>query len=80
MGYLQTVLKCLMIATSKPIGGDMTIAAIQARIDKLEAAITTQDYTLNHILLLAGEWVGLKKSIGQTEEGAWAMLWRTRKI
>jgi len=58
----------------------MTTVAIQARIDKLEEAITTQDYTLNHILLLAGEWQGLKESIGQTDEGAWAMLWRTRKI
>ena len=59
----------------------MTTAEIQVRIDKLEEAIaTTPDYTLNHILLLAGEWQGLKESIGQTEEGAWAMLWRTRKI
>ena len=58
----------------------MTTVAIQARIDKLEEAITTQDYTLNHILLLAGEWQGLKESIGQTDEGAWAMLWRLRGI
>ncbi len=62
----------------------MTIAETQARIDKLEEAITTADswgdLSLTRILLLAGEWVGLKESIGQTEEGAWAMLWRTRGL
>ena len=58
----------------------MTTAEIQVRIDKLEEAITTQDISLNRILLLAGEWQGLKETIGQTEEGAWAMLWRARGL
>ena len=58
----------------------MTIAETQARIDKLEEAITTQDFSLTRILLLAGEWQGLKEALGQTEEGAWAMLWRTRGL
>jgi len=58
----------------------MTTAETQARIYKLEEAITTQDISLNRILLLAGEWQGLKATIGQTEEGAWAMLWRTRGL
>ena len=58
----------------------MTTEQIQARINKLEQAITTKDYSFNRFLLLAGEWQGLKETIGQTEEGAWAMLWRTRGI
>jgi len=58
----------------------MTTAEIQVRIGKLETAMATQDISLTHILLLAGEWQGLKATIGQTEEGAWAMLWRTRGL
>jgi uncharacterized coiled-coil protein SlyX len=58
----------------------MTTAEIQVRIGKLETAMATQDISLTRILLLAGEWQGLRKTIGQTEEGAWAMLWRTRGL
>jgi len=58
----------------------MTTAEIQARIGKIEEAIATQDFSFNRFLLLAGEWEGLKETIGQTEEGAWHLLYRLRGI
>lgn len=60
----------------------MTTTEIQARIGNIEAAIATQNFSMNHFVLLAGEWQGLKRSIGQTGDvvNAWAMLWKLRGI
>lgn len=58
----------------------MTKEQVEVRIGKLETAIAKRDFSMNMFCMLAGEWQGLKRSIGQTEEGAWAMLWRLRGI
>jgi len=58
----------------------MTIEEIVARISKLEEVIAKQDLSFNRFLLLAGEWEGLSKSIGRTQEGAWHLLDRLRGI
>ena len=58
----------------------MTIAEIEARLTKIEEAIATDDLSFNRFLMLAGEWEGLSKSIGRTQEGAWNLLNRLRGI
>tara|TARA_R100000963_G_C4629899_1_gene95248 strand:- start:659 stop:835 length:177 start_codon:yes stop_codon:yes gene_type:complete len=51
-----------------------------SRVAKLEDAIENQDFTLNRLLLMAGEWFGLKAALGDTSETPFALLWRLRKI
>ena len=58
----------------------MTKDQVQSKIGRIETAIATQNFSMNQFGLLAGQWQGLKQSIGETEEGAWAMLWRLRGI
>ena len=72
------------IARSKyPIGEvrTMTVQAqasdtIEAGIEEIEEFIATQELPMNRILLMAGEWWGLKQSIGRRSEGPWAMIAR----
>ena len=63
---------------------DMTIAEIEVRIGKLEAAIVNEDMSFNRFLLLAGELVGLNTALpwsGNKEpESAWHILDRLRGI
>ena len=56
----------------------MTEAEIQERIAKLEEYLATQDITFNRMLVLAGEWEGLNKVLGNTET-AWSLMWRLRE-
>jgi len=58
----------------------MTKQEILDRIDVIEKAISTQSFTMNHILVLGGEWQGLRKAIGIKGEGVWAMVNRLRGI
>ena len=58
----------------------MTQAEMLDRIETIEQAFTTQSFTMNHILVLGGEWKGLHKAAGTYQEGVWAMLWRLRRI
>ena len=58
----------------------MTTDEIEVRLARIEHAIATQDFSYSRLIMLAGEWDGLNKSIGATNEGPWAMLWRTRGI
>ena len=58
----------------------MTKQEILDRIDVIEKAISTQSFTMNHILVLGGEWQGLRKAIGIHSEGVWAMVYRLRGI
>ena len=58
----------------------MTIDQVQSKIGRIETAIATQNFSMNQFVLLAGQWQGLKQSIGETGEGAWSMLWRLRGI
>ena len=58
----------------------MTKQEMISRVAKLEDAIENQDFTLNRLLLMAGEWFGLKAALGDTSETAFALLWRLRKI
>jgi len=61
--------------------GQMTRQEILDRIEAIEASIATQDFTVNHTLVLGGEWQGLKKAIGfHGGEGVWAMVYRLRGI
>ena len=52
---------------------------INLRIELIEKAIN-QEVSFNRLLLLAGEWYGLKQVIGTPEEGPWAMLHRVKGI
>jgi hypothetical protein len=58
----------------------MTRQEILDRIEAIEKAIATQDFTLNHTLILGGEWHGLRKAAGIYGEGVWAMVYRLRGI
>ena len=59
----------------------MTNQEILDRIQQIETAIElSPDFTLNAILVMAGEWQGLRKSLGVHNEGAWAMVHRLRGI
>jgi len=49
---------------------------IEERIYQLEKAISTQQYSFSKLLLMGGEWYGLKKVLGDENESAWGMLWR----
>ena len=61
--------------------GQMTRQEILDRIEAIEASIATQDFTVNHTLVLGGEWQGLRKAIGfHGGEGVWAMVYRLRGI
>ena len=55
----------------------MTEAEIQERIVKLEEYLATQDITHTQMMVLAGEWQGLNKVLGNTET-AWSLMWRLR--
>lgn len=52
---------------------------IKIRIELIEKAID-QEVSRNKLLLLAGEWYGLKQVVGTPEEGPWAMLNRVKGI
>jgi len=58
----------------------MTKSEIELKIKTIEASIKFKDFTRNHILILAGEWHGLKQAIGDDNEGPWAMLHRVKGI
>ena len=56
-------------------------AAIQVRIDMIEKALKyAEDLSSNRVLILGGEWVGLKKAIGEYDETLGALLNRLRGI
>ena len=61
----------------------MTEAEIKERIAKLETAIAEDKgisiFSKNKYFLMAGEWEGLNKVLGNTET-AMSMLWRLRGI
>jgi hypothetical protein len=54
----------------------MTREEVLARIESIEKAIATEVFSQNHTLILAGEWHGLRKAIGLSGEGVWAMVGR----
>ena len=56
----------------------MTTEQIQAKLDRLQEAIETQDLTPNHLISLASQWQAYKRVLGQDDEGAWAFMWRRR--
>ena len=59
----------------------MTKQEILDRIDVIEKAISTQPgMSLNHTLILGGEWHGLRKAIGIKGEGVWSLVNRLRGI
>ena len=57
----------------------MSKAEIQNRIKDIETYLSNNDLTYTRIFVLAGEWEGLNKVIGNTET-AMSMLWRLRGI
>ena len=54
----------------------MTKQAILDRIDTIEKAIATENFSKNHTLILSGEWHGLRKSLGISGEGVWGIVYR----
>ena len=56
----------------------MTTEQIQAKLDRLQEAIETQDLTPNHLIYLASQWQAYKRVLGQDDEGAWGLMWRLR--
>jgi hypothetical protein len=54
--------------------------AIQVRIDMIEQALRhEEDLPAIRVLILCGEWVGLKKAIGEHHETLGSLLNRFRK-
>jgi len=58
---------------------NMSKAEIQNRIKDIETYLSNNDLTYTRIFVLAGEWEGLNKVIGNSET-AMSMLWRTKGI
>ena len=57
----------------------MSKAEIQNRIKDIETYLSNNDLTYTKMFVLAGEWEGLSKVIGNSET-AMSMLWRTKGI
>tara|TARA_Y100001951_G_C11227143_1_gene232380 strand:+ start:84 stop:257 length:174 start_codon:yes stop_codon:yes gene_type:complete len=57
----------------------MTETEIQKRIRDIETYLSNNDLTHTRIFVLAGEWEGLNKVIGNSES-AMSMLWRAKGI
>ena len=57
----------------------MSKAEIQNRIKDIETYLSNNDLTYTKMFVLAGEWEGLNKVIGNSES-AMSMLWRTKGI
>lgn len=54
---------------------------IQQVIEKIEWALENhRDISATKIMLMAGQWRGLKKALGENDESEWAMLYRLRGI
>ena len=64
----------------KVLGGTkMNKTEIQERIGQIETYLANNDLTYTRMFVLAGEWEGLNKVIGNSES-AMSMLWRTKGI
>tara|TARA_B100000029_G_scaffold232465_1_gene229832 strand:- start:7015 stop:7242 length:228 start_codon:yes stop_codon:yes gene_type:complete len=58
----------------------MTLNEIQERIETIERKIkNNSDLSMNFMFILAGEWEGLNKVLGNKER-AISLLWRLRGI